>query len=209
MKLTSTSFRHDDPIPGRCAFGVPDAVAHMKLGENRNPQLAWSGIPAGARSLVLICMDVDVPSSLEHFNKEGKVIDNDLPRVEFCHWVMVDIAPRDGAVGEGECSNGITPRGKKDPKGPPGSRQGINDYTGFMAADPEMAGDWYGYEGPCSPWNDERIHHYQFTLYATDLERCPVEGRFTADDVRKAIDGHVLAEARLTGTYTMNQKLLK
>lgn len=208
MKLTSTSFRDGEPIPGRCAFGIPDAKVHMKLGQNRNPQLSWSDLPRGAKSLVLLCIDVDVPSSLDHFNKEGTVIAQELPRVEFCHWAMVDIAPRDGGVAEGECSDGITPRGKKHPKGPPGSRQGINEYTGFMASDPEMAGDYYGYEGPCSPWNDERIHRYHFTLYATDLDRCPVEGRFTAAEVRQAFAGHVLAEARLTGTYTMNQDLL-
>lgn len=208
MKLTSTSFRHEGPVPGHCAFGIPDSDAHMKLGGNRNPQLSWSEVPKGAKSLVLLCIDVDVPSSLENFNKEGKSIAVDLPRVEFCHWAMVDIAPRDGAVAEGECSDGITPHGKKNPKGPPGSRQGINGYTGFMASDPDMAGDYYGYEGPCPPWNDERIHHYHFTLYATDLERCPVEGRFTGADVQKAIRGHVLAEARLTGTYTLNQKFL-
>ena len=208
MKLTSTSFKHNDPIPGRCAFGIPDAREHMKLGQNRNPQLSWSDIPKGAKSLVLLCIDVDVPSSREDFNKEGKVIAASLPRVGFCHWAMVDIPARDGGVAEGECSDGITARGKKNPEGPPGSRQGINDYTAFMAGDPEMAGDYYGYEGPCSPWNDERIHHYHFTLYATDLARCPVSGRFTAADVHKAISGHVLAYAKLTGTYTMNQTLL-
>lgn len=208
MKLTSTTFRHLERIPGRCAFGVPDGTGHMKLGENRNPQLAWSGVPAGAKSLVLVCIDVDVPSSLENFNKDGKTIARDLPRVEFCHWAMVDIPPRDGGVAEGECSSGITPRGKKDPPGPPGSRQGLNDYTGFMAGDPDMAGDWHGYEGPCSPWNDERLHHYHFTLYATDLARCPVSGRFTGTDVLAAIRGHVLAEATLTGTYTLNPALL-
>jgi phosphatidylethanolamine-binding protein (PEBP) family uncharacterized protein len=41
-------------------------------------------------------------------------------------------------------------------------------------------------------------------LYATDLERCPVEGAFTGQQVRAALEGHVLAEARLTGTYTLN-----
>ncbi len=151
---------------------------------------------------------MDVPSSLENFNKEGRVIEKSLPRVEFCHWAMVDIAPRDGGVEEAACSAGITARGKKSPKGPPGSRQGINDYTGFMAGNPDMNGDYYGYDGPCSPWNDERLHRYHFTLYAADLERCPVPDRFTASDVQKAIKGHVLAEARLTGTYTLNPRLV-
>jgi hypothetical protein len=208
VKLTSTTFRHLERIPGRCAFGVPDGTGHMQLGDNRNPQLAWSGVPAGAKSLALLCIDVDVPTSLENFNKDGKVIARDLPRTEFCHWVIVDIPPRDGAIAEGECSSGITPHGKQDPPGPPGSRQGLNDYTGFMAGDPAMAGDWYGYEGPCSPWNDERLHHYHFTLYATDLVRCPVSGRFTGADVLAAIRGHVLAEATLTGTYTLNPAML-
>lgn len=208
MQLTSTSFRHNQRIPARCAFGIPDGTGHMQLGPNRNPQLSWSQVPAGARSLVLTCIDVDVPSSLENFNKDGRVIGKGLPRVEFVHWVMVDIPARDGGVAEGECSEGITARGKRNPPGPPGSRQGINDYTGFMASDPGMAGDWYGWEGPCSPWNDELEHRYQFTLYAIDLDRCPVSGRFTAAEVLKAIEGHVLARATLTGTYTLNPRML-
>jgi len=208
MKLTSTSFRHNERIPGRCAFGIPDGTGHMKLGENRSPQLSWSGIPQGAKSLVLTCIDVDVPSSLENFNKDGKVISRKLPRVEFVHWVMVDIPAGDGGVAEGECSSGITARGKRSPPGPVGSRQGLNDYTGFMASDPEMAGDYFGWEGPCSPWNDELEHRYHFTLYATDLAKCPVSGRFTAAEVLKAIEGHVLDKATLTGTYTLNPDML-
>jgi hypothetical protein len=41
-------------------------------------------------------------------------------------------------------------------------------------------------------------------LYATDLEQCPVEGEFGGADVVAAIAGHVLAEARVTGVYTLN-----
>ena len=67
-----------------------------------------------------------------------------------------------------------------------------------------MAGQYFGYDGPCPPWNDERLHHYHFVLYATDLARCPVEGAFTGQQVRTALAGHVLAEAKLTGTYSLN-----
>lgn len=208
MKLTSTAFKDNERIPGRCAFGIPDAAAHMKFGQNRNPELTWSGIPKGAKSLVLLCIDGDVPSSLDNFNKDGKVIETHLARVEFCHWAMVDIPPRDGGVAEGECCDGITERGKKHPKGPPESRQGINDYTSFMAGNPDMAGEYYGYDGPCPPWNDERMHHYRFTLYATDLDRCPLPDRFTGPEVSRTIKGHVLAQATLTGTYTLNPKLV-
>ena len=165
---------------------------------------SWSNAPDGAQSLVLICVDTDVPSSLENFNKEGKTISSDLPRVDFMHWVMVDILPIDGGVEEGECSDGITPKGKQNPKGPPGSRQGINGYTNFMVGDPEMEGNYFGYEGPCPPWNDEIPHHYRFKLFACDIDRCPVEGVFTGSDVLKAIEGHVIAETELTGLYSLN-----
>jgi hypothetical protein len=204
MHLNSTTILPDGKIPRRCAFGIPDAEEHLKLGDNNNPQLSWSGIPPEAKSLVLLCVDPDVPSSMDDFNQEGRTISIDLPRVDFFHWVMTDIPPEDGGVIEGECSEGITTGGKINPPGPPGSRQGINDYTGFMADNPEMKGDYFGYDGPCPPWNDERLHRYHFILYATDLETCPVDGAFTGADVRQAIEGRILAEARLTGTYSLN-----
>jgi phosphatidylethanolamine-binding protein (PEBP) family uncharacterized protein len=51
------------------------------------------------------------------------------------------------------------------------------------------------------------VHHYVFTLYALDVERAPVDGKFTGPDVLKAIGGHVLAKAAVTGTYTLNPRL--
>ena len=204
MNLTSESFENDGRIPDRCAFGVADPDEHMKLGANRNPQLSWEGIPDGTRSLVLMCVDVDVPSSADDINQEGKTIAAELPRVDFTHWVMIDIKPEDGSVDEGMCSEGVTPGGKIAPVGPDGSRQGINDYTNFLAGDPDMGGQYLGYDGPCPPWNDERLHHYHFILFATDLPDCPVPDSFTGDDVKRALESHVLAESRLVGTYSLN-----
>ena len=207
MRLSSSTFAHETLIPEYCAFGVPDPDDRMKLGLDRNPQLSWSDIPTGAKSLVLLCVDPDVPSALDNFNQEGKTIAVDLPRVEFVHWVMVDIPADEGAIEEGSCCDGITAGGKTNPPGPAGSRQGINSYTDFMAGNPEMEGDYFGYDGPCPPWNDERLHHYNFTLYAIDLDFCPVPDRFTAAEVRQALAGHILAEAVLTGTYSLNPTL--
>jgi Raf kinase inhibitor-like YbhB/YbcL family protein len=204
MQLSSTSFAANGPIPADCAFGIADPDKHMRLGSNRNPELSWTGVPAEARSLVLLCIDPDVPSVADDINAEGRTIPADLARVDFAHWVMVDIRPRDGSIAAGACSDGVVAGGKQNPAGPEGTRQGLNDYTGFMAGDPDMGGDYFGYDGPCPPWNDERVHHYYFRLYATDIERCPVAGRFTAADVLAAIDGHVLAEAELTGVYSLN-----
>jgi hypothetical protein len=67
-----------------------------------------------------------------------------------------------------------------------------------------MAGTYRGYDGPCPPWNDMIVHHYQFTLYALGIERVGVEGDFTAPQVLDAIKRHVLAEATLVGTYSLN-----
>ncbi len=207
MQLTSSSFTDGQPIPERCAFGIPDPREHMQLGPNRNPQLSWTGVPAAARSLVLLCIDVDVPAVADGINQEGHSIPADLPRVDFCHWVMVDLPAGDGSLAEGECSDGVVIGGKQHPPGPPGSRQGLNDYTGFLAGDPDMGGQYYGYDGPCPPWNDERLHHYRFTLYATDLARCPVDGAFGCADVQQALQGHILDEASITGSYTLNPAL--
>ena len=66
-----------------------------------------------------------------------------------------------------------------------------------------MAGDYFGFDGPGPPWNDELVHHYHFTVYALDLETCPAVGRFTGPDVLKAIEGHVLDQASIVGTYAI------
>lgn len=204
MEIRSPNFRHLARIPAEFAFGAPDPATHVRLSDNLNPALEWSGVPAGARSLVLICVDTDVPTKPDDVNQEGRVVPASPPRCSFYHWVMVDIPRAVTGIAAGACSKGITPHGKQNPAGPAGSRQGLNDYTMWFASDPEMQGQWHGYEGPCPPWNDAILHHYHFVLYATDLERCPVDGSFTGAQVEAAIKGHVLAEARLTGTYSLN-----
>ena len=204
MKLISESIRPNERIPDRCCFGNPAAEGHMTLGENRSPHLRWSGVPADATSLVLVCIDPDVPCVADDVNQEGKTIPAGLNRVDFFHWVMVDLPARDGELQEGECSSEVTPKGKSSPQGPPGSRQGVNDYTGFMAGDPDMGGTYRGYDGPCPPWNDERLHHYHFRQYATDLASCPAGADFSGKEVLDAIRGHVLAEAEIVGTYSLN-----
>jgi Raf kinase inhibitor-like YbhB/YbcL family protein len=204
MKITSQSFIDNEAIPAEFAFCAPDAKTHCTLGANRNPHLAWSDVPAGTKSLVLMCHDPDVPSKPDDVNQEGRVIPASLPRVDFYHWVLVDIAPGTTSIAAGVFSNGVTARGKPGPQGPHGTRQGINDYTMWFGGDKDMAGNYHGYDGPCPPWNDSIVHHYVFTLYALDAARVAVEGVFKGADVLAAIQGHVLAEARITGTYSLN-----
>ena len=169
MRLSSSSFADGGPIPAEFAFCAPDPKSHVTLSRNRNPHLSWSDLPAGTKSLALICHDPDVPSKPDDVNREGRTIPAKLPRVDFHHWVLVDLDPGSAMIKAGDFSDGVTARGKAGPEGPRGTRQGMNDYTMWFAGDKDMGGDYFGYDGPCPPWNDEIPHHYVFTLYALDV----------------------------------------
>ena len=67
FELTSADMREGEPLPA----SVFDAASG---GENRSPQLSWSGAPSGTRSYVVTCFDPDAP----------------IPS-GFWHWVAVDI----------------------------------------------------------------------------------------------------------------------
>ena len=204
MKIWSDNFVDGDPIPVENAFGKHHPEQHVELSANRNPHLAWSGAPAGTKSFAVVCHDPDVPSRGDDVNQEGRVVEKSLARIDFFHWVLVDLPARVTTIEAGEFASSVTPRGKPGPEAPQHARQGINDYTGWFAGDKEMAGDYYGYDGPCPPWNDEIPHRYTFTVFALDVARLPREGRFDGHGARRAIKGHVLAQASITGRYSLN-----
>ncbi|MFW9611623.1 MAG: YbhB/YbcL family Raf kinase inhibitor-like protein [Fluviibacter sp.] len=207
MKLSSQSIRDNQPIPGEFAFCVPNDKNHVCLGKNLSPQLSWTEAPAGTKSFAVFCVDVDVPSVGDNVNVEGREVDKDLPRVDFFHWVLVDLPADTHALAAGQFSSEVTPCGKAGPGAPLGSRQGINDYTAWFAGDADMRGDYYGYDGPCPPWNDLRLHRYVFTVYALDVARMDLTGKFTGPEALVAMQGHILAQASMTGTYTLNAAL--
>ncbi|MNE47318.1 putative kinase inhibitor protein [compost metagenome] len=162
-------------------------------------------MPAGTQSLVLLCHDPDVPTSAEDVNQPGKTVPTSLPRADFYHWSLLNIPADQGEIIEGAQSSGISARGKPGPSAPGGLTHGINDYTAWFAGDESMAGTYYGYDGPCPPWNDELVHHYIFTLYAIPMPTLNVEGELTGANVRRALENsNVLATATLTGIYTLN-----
>ncbi len=204
MKFSSDSFVDGGAIPPQYAFCAPDPAARVKMSQNRNPHLAWSELPKGASSVVVICHDPDAPSKADDVNQEGRSIPASLPRVNFVHWVLVDMPASGSPIRDGEFSSGVTAKGKSGPLAVRGCRQGLNDYTAWFANDPSMAGDYFGYDGPCPPWNDTIPHHYIFTLFALDMEKCPVRRKFTAAEVLKAMKGHVLGTAKITGLYSLN-----
>ena len=208
MKLWSDSWANGDPIPLRFAAGKPDGRGGAAIGDNWSPHLAWSDLPAGTRSLALICHDFDVPSQGDDVNQLGREVPADLPRVDFFQWVLVDLPAVPGVMVEAEHSRGFVARGKPGPATAGAARQGLNDYTRWFAGEPAMAGSYFGYDGPFPPWNDSLKHHYVFTLYAVAVPRLPIDGIFTGEQVRQALAGRVLGEATLSGTYTLNQRLL-
>ncbi len=208
MKLSSRSFTDQQFIPSRYAFCRIDTASHVALADNVNPHLAWEGAPEGTKSFVVICHDPDVPSKPDDVNQEGREVPEELPRADFYHWVLVDVAPDVAEIVEGSYAQGITPRGKGGPLAPNDTRQGVNDYTSWFAADRDMNGDYFGYDGPCPPWNDALVHRYVFTVYALDIDTVPLEGKLPGADVLAAIRGHVLDQASLTGLYTLNPRLV-
>ena len=203
MRIHSDSFEHGQRIPAEFAMGTADG-----FGGNRNPQLRWDEVPDGVKSFALLCIDTDAPTDPSLAGRDDIEIPVEHPRGEFVHWVMIDIPADVRDIAAGACSDGISKRGKSDPAGPAGSRQGLNDYTGWFASDPDMAGEYLGYDGPYPPPNDLLLHRYFFRVFALDTNRLDVPEKFTAADVFRAMHGHVLGEAATYGTYSLHPAVM-
>lgn len=201
MKLSSQSIENAQRIPEKFAAGVP-GDGGPKPGPNHSPELTWTDAPAGTRSFAVICHDPDVPSRPDDVNQPGRVVPYDLPRSVFYHWVLVDIPAARTELAAGIDSDAFVPRGKSFGQTPHGVR-GINSYADWFASDPNMTGDWGGYDGPWPPFNDERLHHYTFTVYALDVPSLDLPERFTGPDALSRMEGHILAQASITGTYSL------
>lgn len=205
MHIYSDSFTDGQTIPGEFAFAVIDSETRIRLSDNRNPHLTWQNIPEGTQSFSLICHDPVVPSVGDNVNQEGKTVPASLPRINFYHWLLLDIPASVTTLAAGSQSDAITPRGKTGPAAPHGLRHGVNDYTAWFAGDDAMRGQYFGYDGPCPPWNDELMHHYVFTVYALATPTLNVDGELNGENVLKAIDAAgVLGSARITGLYSLN-----
>ena len=199
MRMRSNSFGHGEPIPAEFALGAPDG-----FGGNRNPHVAWDEVPDGTRSFVLMCIDTDAPTDPALVAGEAP-IPVAHPRGDFVHWVVADIPAGVREVAAGAASDGVARRGT--PAGGLagiGGRQGLNDYTGWFAADADMRGDYHGYDGPYPPAHDLRTHRYFFRVFALDVDALDLPAKFTAADVFRAMHGHVLGEAAEYGTYSLH-----
>jgi hypothetical protein len=103
--------------------------------------------------------------------------DPDAPAGTWTHWVLYDL-PADAR----ELPRGVPTTGRL----PSGARQGLNDFGRL------------GYAGPCPP--PGKAHRYVFRLLALDAPTGLGLGA-SADEVRRATDGHRLGTLELRGTY--------
>lgn len=197
MKIHSDSFEHGKPIPAEFAMGAPDG-----FGGNRNPQLAWTDPPAGTKSFALLCIDTDAPTDSALVADDTTPIPVAHPRGDFMHWAVAGIPADIRDIPAGSCSAGVTQQGKGAGLDA-GGRRGMNDYTRWFAADADMGGQYFGYDGPYPPAHDLRVHRYFFRVFALDVQTLELPEYFTAGDVLRAMHGHVLAEAATYGTYML------
>jgi Raf kinase inhibitor-like YbhB/YbcL family protein len=109
LHLISSAFAHQGSIPARYSCEVH--------GREISPPLAWSGVPAGAKSLALVVDDPDAP-------------DPQAPQRTWVHWVLYDLPPAAGGL----------PEGVEPERLPAGTRQGANDWgrTGYGAPCPPV-----------------------------------------------------------------------
>jgi Raf kinase inhibitor-like YbhB/YbcL family protein len=99
------------------------------------------------------------------------------PPVGWWHWVVFNIPATDTSLNANAKGGGGMP--------------GVAGTNGFKSR---------GYGGPCPP--PGKPHHYNFTIYALDVATVPgATGDTTGPELLKAIEGHVLAKATLTGLY--------
>ena len=200
--LTTTAFA--DMAPSRASSRSPSSIPSRtcKLSANRNPDFAWSDVPPGTRSLALLCHDPDVPSRGDDVNQEGRVVPASLPRVDFFHWVLVDLPPSAR-----------------------GSRAACTPTAWWRAASPaRRRRDGARTASTTTPAGSPATRTWRATISATTARarrgttrsRIATSSRSTRSTCRarrpatsparsaRAMEGHVLAQAAVTGRYTLN-----
>ncbi len=116
-----------------------------------------------------------VGGSRRHQSLALVVDDPDAPNGMWVHWVLYDLPPDTRGLALGTKSKDL----------PGGTREGLNDWKRT------------GYRGPCPPSGRHRYFH---RLYALDVV-LPDLKQPTKSALEAAMEGHVLAEAELIGTY--------
>lgn len=200
FKVTVKGFVDGQPIPAQNAFCVAtETEKSVPTGDNISPEISWENAPAGTKSFAVIVVDPDVPTKFDDAGVNGKFLPADMPRQNFYHWKLLNIPANVTSIAEGQ--------GKVAPSG---SLQFSSDYMKFqnLPETPENIVKYAGYDGPCPPWNDERVHHYHFRVFALN-DNITVPTTTQGDDIMGSLKLHAIAEAEYVGTYTLNPGLKK
>ncbi len=165
------------PVLGFCLIVSAKGVTKMKISSS-----AFGHEEKIPSRYTCDSQDVSPPLAWEQVPAEAKSLvlicdDPDAPMGTWVHWVFYDIPPSLAGLPEK-----IAPVERPDI----GGVQGKNDFGRP------------GYGGPCPP---SGTHRYFFKLYALDTVLNLPPGR-TKKQVLQAMEGHVLAEAVLMGTYS-------
>ena len=140
LELKINGFVNGERIPQKFAFGVPTDEELFTFGPNISPALSWSEGPEGTMSYAVIMHDASVPTVFDDANQEGKTISADLPRMDFYHWVLVDVPKTITELVEGAESNSVVAKGKPIGKSDYGIR-GANDFGMFISPNEMMLND--------------------------------------------------------------------
>lgn len=204
LKVSVDAFKNGGMMDNKFAFCAPSAQGHTTGGPNLSPSISWSKGPRGTKSYAIILYDTDSPAEQrEKMNKEGMTLTADVPRRNFYHWVLADIPGNVTSLKEGADSNARVVHGKPATPAAAGVR-GLNDYTKVTAANDAMKGQYYGYDGPCPPWNDDLVHRYHFTVYALSVPSLDLPKDFDAAAAMDAMKGKILAQGEELGLFTQN-----
>jgi Raf kinase inhibitor-like YbhB/YbcL family protein len=207
LKVSVDGLKNGGVISHQYAFCVPAAQGHTAPGPNISPRISWSKGPAGTQSYAIVLSDTDVPTIRDNMNKEGVTVAASMKRRTFYHWVLVDIPANVTSLAKGAESDARVAHGKPATPTKAGVR-GLNDYTKVLAGNPAMKGQYFGYDGPCPPWNDEIVHHYHFTVYALSVPTLNLGTGFDGAAAMAAIQGLVLAQGELNGLYAQNPAVI-
>lgn len=208
LRVRVDSIKYGHMIPSEYAFCQAAPQGHFAPAANKSPSISWTKGPKGTKSYAVVVYDTDSPAEhREWMNQEGHTLTAAVKRKIFFHMVLVDIPPNVTALPEGAASDARVVHGK------PASaiKVGVpaaNSYTQAFAANDALKGTYYGYDGPCAPWNDANTHHYHFTVYALKVPSLGLHGDFSGEETVAALKGKVLAQGQLLGVYSTNPTVI-
>ena len=200
LKLSLEKTGPGNALPPENASCIATADGRDTPGQNKSPAISWTAGPPATLSYALTMVDPDVPADLSLLGKEGTTIPRDAKRMEFTHWILVDIPTSVTRLVEGADGDGL-PKGGLTLETTDHGRRGQNGFAAFAKDGPNG-----GYHGPCPPWNDERVHRYRITVYALDTGRLPLPDSFTREDFLAAVKGHIVATRTAEFNYAINPK---